>query len=211
MIKIVFFDMDGTLVDEDSSWRAVHRFLGTDVKAAKALERFSRGEMNYEEFVEHDVGLWPKMLRRSFFEHVFSKVYIRQEAKTVFRRLKEKSVIRVIVTSGLNLLAERVSKELDADEYVSNEMIFDPQGFFTGDVKINVDPSSKGEVIGQLCDKYFIPFSEAAAVGDAVYDRSMFRAVNVSILYVKPGKRNQEPDLAKHVVESLEDILQLIP
>lgn len=43
MIRIVFFDMDGTLVEEDSSWRALHRFLGTDHLARRALEKFSRG------------------------------------------------------------------------------------------------------------------------------------------------------------------------
>lgn len=45
MIRILFSDLDGTLVEEESSWRLVHHLLGTDHIAARALEKFSRGEI----------------------------------------------------------------------------------------------------------------------------------------------------------------------
>jgi len=151
MIRMLFSDLDGTLIEEESSWRMVHRFLGTDHLAAKALEKFSSGEINYEEFVKHDVSLWPKGLHRSFFEYVFSKAKIRREAKILFEKLKEFGVKRIIVTSGLNVLAERVCRELEADGYVSNEIVFDKEGFFTGVVNINVDPSNKSRVLEDIC------------------------------------------------------------
>lgn len=210
MIRIVFFDLDGTLVEEDSSWRILHRFLGTDNLAAKALEKFSRGEINYEEFVRHDVVLWPKGLPKTFFEHVFYKARIRHDARSLFKRLKDQGVLRAIVTSGLDMLAKRVCEELEADECVSNEMVFAAKGCFTGVVKVNVDPSRKAEVLTNICRKYSIPLSETAAVGDTVYDKSMFKAVNISILYVKPGMLPPKGHEAKHVVNNLEDIMHLI-
>lgn len=210
MIRIVFFDMDGTLVEEDSSWRTLHRFLGTDHLARRALEKFSRGEISYEEFVMHDVRLWPKGLPRTFFEHVLSRVRIKPEAELVFNQLRDKGVLRVIVTSGLDVLAERVCKRLGADECVSNRMFFDERGCFTGIVKVNVDPSRKTEVLKQICEKYSTPLFEAAAVGDTVYDKSMFEAVAISILYVKPGVPPPKGHGAKYVVNNLKDIFSLI-
>lgn len=210
MIRIVFFDLDGTLVEEDSSWRLLHRFLGTDDLASKALEKFSEGEINYEEFVKHDVALWPKGLPKSFFEQVFSKAKIRIDAKNLFKQLKDKGVLRVIVTSGLDVLAKRVCKELEADECISNEMVFDAKNRFTGVVNVNVDPSKKAKVLKNICGKYSILLSEAAAVGDTVYDKSMFKVVGIPILYVKPGSLPPGDHGAKHVVSNLEEVMCLI-
>ncbi len=210
MVRIVFFDMDGTLVEEESSWRIIHRFLGTDHLARRALEKFSRREINYEEFVKHDVSLWPKGLPRSFFERVFSSVRVKPEAKMVFNQLKKKGVLRVIISSGLDVLAERVFRTLAADGYVSNRIVFDCKGFFTGVVEINVDPSRKMDVLTRMCEKYSIPLGEAAAVGDTANDKSMFKAVKISILCVKPGTVVPDAHGAKFIVSSLKDIVQLV-
>ncbi|MGC8831405.1 MAG: HAD-IB family phosphatase [Thermoproteota archaeon] len=210
MIRIIFFDLDGTLVEEDSSWRLLHRFLGTDDLATKALKKFSRGEINYEEFVKHDVGLWPKGLPKTFFEQIFSRARIRHDSRSLFKRLKEQGVLRVIVTSGLDVLAKKVCRELEADECVSNEMVFDAKDCFTGVVKVNVDPSRKAEVLTNICRKYSIPLNEAGAVGDTVYDKSMFKVVSMSILYVKPGMLPPKDHGAKHVVNNLEDVGRLV-
>ncbi|MEM1557012.1 MAG: HAD-IB family phosphatase [Thermoproteota archaeon] len=209
MIKMLFSDLDGTLVEEESSWRLVHRFLGTDYFAARALERFSRGEINYEEFVVHDVNLWPRRLHKSFFEYVFSKVKIREEAKSLFKQLKELGINRIIVTSGLNVLAEKVSRELDADECISNEMFFDEKGFFTGIVKINVDPSKKSRILRKICRKYSIPLSETVAIGDSVYDKSMFQVAGFSILY---AKQKIPPKIygVHRVVDNLEEAARIL-
>ncbi len=210
MIRIVFFDMDGTLVEEESSWRALHRFFGTDHLARGELEKFSRGEISYEEFVRHDVNLWPQGLLRTVFEHAFSKVRIKPEARLVFKQLKERGVLRVIVTSGLNVLAEKVCKTLDADECVSNKMVFDDKDCFTGMVKVNVDPSRKTEVLNRVCKEYSLSLIEAAAVGDTAYDKSMFKAVATSILYVKPGMPPPKGHGARYIVNNLEDVVNLI-
>jgi HAD superfamily PSPase-like hydrolase len=210
MIRIVFFDMDGTLVQEESSWRTIHRFLGTDHLARRALEKFSRGEISYEEFVKHDVCLWPKGLPRVFFEQVFSRVMVKPEAHWVFKQLRKKGVLRIIVTSGLDVLAERVCRMLSADECVSNQMVFDAKGFFTGFVKVNVDPSRKTDVLNRMCEKYSIPLNEAAAVGDTVYDKSMFKTVKISVLCVKPGTTLPEDHGAKFIVRSLKEVVHLM-
>jgi phosphoserine phosphatase len=209
MIKILFSDLDGTLVEEESSWRLVHKFLGTDYLASKALQRFSRGEISYEEFVEHDVSLWPKGLKRSFFQYLFSKVRIRQDAKNLFKQLKNLGIRRVIVTSGLNVLAERVCRELEADECVSNEMAFDEKDCFTGTVRIRVDPSRKAEVLERICGRYSVSLSETAAIGDSVYDRSMFQVVGLPILYAKRGVL-RETYGATHAVNNLEEAIGLL-
>lgn len=157
------------------------------------------------------MSLWPKELSKSFFEYVFSRVKIRPDAKSLFDRLKKLGVKRVIVTSGLNLLAERICKELESDECYSNEMVFDEKGLFTGNIIINVDPSNKAKVLEEICRKYSIPLNESIAIGDTLYDKSMFRITGSSILYRKRGQETPLETYGTHyIVNSLEEVANLL-
>ena len=55
-VELVVFDMDGVLVDFDSSWMMVHRAFGTDNE--ESFQRYIRGEISFEEFMRSDIGKW---------------------------------------------------------------------------------------------------------------------------------------------------------
>lgn len=48
--KAIFFDFDGMLVKEKSSWQIIHRHLGTDNQAKLNSDLFHKGEIDYCEW-----------------------------------------------------------------------------------------------------------------------------------------------------------------
>ncbi|GAG35915.1 unnamed protein product, partial [marine sediment metagenome] len=55
LIKMVVFDLDGVLVDIDSSWQTIHRAFGVDNE--ENFQKHLRNEIDYREFMRSDIGL----------------------------------------------------------------------------------------------------------------------------------------------------------
>jgi len=55
-LKLVVFDMDGTLLRPKSSWGLLHDHFGTD--NSEMLTRYLRHEVTDAEFVATDLALW---------------------------------------------------------------------------------------------------------------------------------------------------------
>ena len=56
VLKLVVFDMDGTLLRPKSSWGLLHDHFGTD--NSEMLTRYLRHEVTDAEFVATDLALW---------------------------------------------------------------------------------------------------------------------------------------------------------
>ena len=55
-LKLVVFDMDGTLIRPKSSWQILHDHFGTDNR--EMLARYLRHEVSAAEIVAKDLELW---------------------------------------------------------------------------------------------------------------------------------------------------------
>ena len=66
-LKMVVFDVDGTLVKEHS-WQFVHKSLGTWVEGRKYREMFFDGRISYEEWALLDASLWRGLPLQQFVQ-----------------------------------------------------------------------------------------------------------------------------------------------
>ena len=55
-LRLVAFDMDGTLVDVESSWAYVHHHFGENND--EAVRAFMNNEIDDAAFVQRDLALW---------------------------------------------------------------------------------------------------------------------------------------------------------
>ena len=55
-IKLVVFDMDGTLLKPRSCWAYIHEHFGTD--NSEMLEKYIEHKISDQEFVKSDISLW---------------------------------------------------------------------------------------------------------------------------------------------------------
>ena len=184
MLKLVVFDMDGTLVDVASSWATVHEHFGLSNRMN--LERFLRDEIDDEEFIRADVRLWKTRrpdISISEVGAILDRVPLMPGAVELTRGLKAHGMRLGIVSGGIDLLAERVGLELGMDIVRANGLTTRPDGSLTDEGLVRVPIKRKGEVLKSLQRELGIRREETAAVGNSDIDIALFRESRVGIAF----------------------------
>ncbi|MCI4323816.1 MAG: HAD-IB family phosphatase [Thermoplasmata archaeon] len=183
-IELVAFDMDGTLVDVDSSWGEVHRFFGDS--NAPALKLFIEDQIDDWEFIRRDVRLWqthePKIDIARITE-ILSHVPVVPGARELFDDLRTRGVRTAIVSGGIDILAERLAEEFQIDYVFANGLATTSDGQLTGEGVVRVPIKRKGEAVKALRERLGIPLAAVAAVGNSDIDVSMFRQSRIGIAF----------------------------
>ena len=139
MLRLVAFDMDGTLLHVASSWRAVHDHFGDTND--EGLRRFLANEIDDREFIRSDVRVWWRhdpALTLADLRRILEPVPLMPGAHGLFERLRARRVTTAIVSGGLDLVAERIGGELGVDHVLANGLEADRDGRLTGDGIIRV-------------------------------------------------------------------------
>jgi phosphoserine phosphatase len=179
-IDIVFFDLDGTLTTHRSSWQFLHEHFGTWSEHGRHLQDlFYSGRISYEEWCRRDAEPWIGRTQEALVAAGRGIPY-RDGARQTTRRLTAAGIEIVLLSMGLNVIAERVADELGFGVWVANELCFE-DGRFDGRVRIHAGWGEKGDVAARLLKERSIPASRAMAVGDSPSDISLFQTVGRSV------------------------------
>lgn len=212
MIKLVVFDMDGVLTDCKSSWYYVHRYFGTD--NMENIRLFNEGKIDYPTFIYLDVMLWKAkdpFLSIEKLRNIYEKMPIMEGAYETVNKLKESGKKIAIITGGLDIIADIVSRKLGIGIYYANGLETDENGIITGKAKMVVNPYRKDIALQDLLDRLKINAEDTVAVGDGEVDVPMFKMVATSIAF-DPLDEYVEKS-AKIVIrkKNLTEILPYIP
>src|SRR5512137_2662595 len=112
-LELVIFDMDGVLTDIYSSWKYVHDYFNSSNE--KSVEAYLKGQIDDMEFIRRDANLWKENgtpIKKEKLTKILADVPLMNGAKKCISFLKEKGIKTAIVSAGLDILAERVGKEL---------------------------------------------------------------------------------------------------
>jgi phosphoserine phosphatase len=206
VLRLVAFDMDGTLVDVESSWASVHAHFGE--QNADGLRRFMANEIDDLEFVRSDVRIWWKHrpdLRVDEIAEILEDVPLMPGAETLVRGLRTHGVRTAIVSGGIDLLAHRVARELGIDVVRANGLRTRADGRLTGEGIVRVPIHEKERVLENLQAELGIGPSETASVGNSEIDVGLFRRSRIGVAFrpeddaVRKGANAvvTEPDLAR--------------
>lgn len=161
--------MDGTLTRHVSSWQFIHEKLGLwDKDACHYQEQFLKGKISYRRFCELDAKRWKNLPAADITKHLHAIPYSRN-VKSTLKKLKELGFKLAIISTGLDLLALKVKKELKIDYCICNTLQI-KQGRLTGQVKIDIAHGEKGKVFKKLLKKIGIKPEQAIFVGDSATD-----------------------------------------
>jgi len=210
--KFVAFDLDGVLVNTFSSWVWMHEHF--NVNNDHSLYAYQRGEIDYAEFMRRDIELWldkKKDMTIHDVEEILFHVPLTKGAKEVVAKLKKHGMKTAIISCGIEVLANRVAKELGIDFVVANGLVVDKEGRLTGEGTLSIELADKGKPLKKLLEENGVARKECVAVGNSFGDAGMFEVSGFGIAFNPQDELTREK--ADVVVEGndLRGILKYIP
>lgn len=181
---LVAFDMDGVLVDYRSCWTWIHDHFSVDNE--EALNEFIDGRIDDMEFMRRDIALWKERnpcLCRSDLDSILEPLPITEGVAETVEALKKASIRTVIITGGIDIVAERIAKHYGFDDYLANGVECDERGRVTGEGILRVKLKNKKAALEYFLAKYSVSKDRAASIGDSFIDIPMFEASGMSIAY----------------------------
>jgi phosphoserine phosphatase len=173
-IEAVVFDCDGVLIDNISSWWAIHEYFGT--RNEEMLEKFLNKEITEEEFVNHDVEEWKKVqpeIHRDDIMRCYAGVKLMPGAREVINELQSRGVFVAIVSSGVDLLIGTIANMLKVDDWAANGFEWDENGFLVKGAPTRVYSHNKGIMVEKLIRINKLNPKNVISVGDSSTDLSM--------------------------------------
>ena len=193
-IELVVFDLDGVLVESESSWQALHDAFGVDND--ENFQRYLRGEIDYREFMRSDIRLWGNAPREEIVK-MLGRVQLTKGAKEAIKKLRRAGFKTAIISSGISLLADRVKDQLGIGRSYANRLLFDEDGRLTGEAEELVTLLNKNDVLKRLAASEGLEPSECAVVGDSRFDAAMFKEAGFSIAF------NPKDELVREAADSV--------
>jgi phosphoserine phosphatase len=184
LIKLVFFDMDGVLLDTVSSWRYIHEHFGTTNE--RSILPYLRGDIDYFEFIRRDVSLWKtngKSVKKTTIQKILYSIPFMKGVKECISFLKEHEIQTAIVSAGLDILAEKIAKDVGIDFSFANKVKFGTDGRLTGESILLVDLIHKDKNVKALAQKLHIPLDACVAVGNSCFDIPMIEICGLGIAF----------------------------
>jgi len=205
--RLVAFDLDGTLVEQISSWKTLHRHFGTERNVAANFAAYERGEIDYVEFMRRDVAQWPHPLHISTVQKVLADYTLAPGAERVVGELGRKGYEVAIISGGIDLLADLVAERLAVRWVVANGFAVDSEGYLTGEGILRVDPINKHLALASLARGMGLTLEACVAVGDGVFDENFLRYAGLGIAL---GSNARLRKAAKATASTLEEVLGLL-
>ncbi|MCK5402949.1 HAD-IB family phosphatase, partial [Candidatus Bathyarchaeota archaeon] len=204
-VKIVVFDLDGVLVDIDSSWGMIHKAFGVDNQVN--FQKHLKDQIDFKEFMRSDIRLWNRPYVDKI-KNILNKAPLMKGAIETVKELKKNGYKIAIISSGISILADRVKEELGIDYSYSNKLLVGDDGRLTGEGEGAVSLMKKHVVLKKMSEVEGIDSKQCVTIGDSKYDIPLFMDSGLSIAF------NPKDDLirgaADLVVEGT-DLRKILP
>ena len=204
--RLVIFDMDGVLVDTESSWGWIHTYLGID--NSRVVKAYLQGEIDDGEFMNRDISQWiSRGVDEKGLYEILGNVPLMPGARYCLNVLKNQAVATAIVSAGLDILALRIAKELGIDHVVANGIEVNG-GKLTGKGILRVSPREKDNPIIVLCKRLQIAPRNVVSIGNSHFDVQMFRVSGKGIAFNPLDYHTRD---AADVVITQKDLRLILP
>lgn len=201
---LVAFDLDGTLILEKSSWQMLHEHFDTREPAKRNLEDYKNGIIDYAEFMKRDISLWPRV-RHSEIDSLLSKFTLADGAEETVKGLKAKGCKIAIISSGIDVLANKVARALDIPYVLANGLELDRSGCLTGRGTSRVALGRKEKALEPLARRFGLGLRQCVAVGDSDWDFGFLASSGLGVAYRYAG--GELDKVAELAINDLRELL----
>jgi phosphoserine phosphatase len=178
-IKAVFFDMDSTVILEESIVELA-RAAGSWETVARITERAMAGELDFETALRERVATL-KGLPVSVLSEVSQRLTLAQGIQAFAGFAREIQLPLFLVSGGFSELAATVARRVGFDGWFANQLEI-KDGLLTGGLEGPVvDAATKRTFLEATCLRLGIKPEQVCAVGDGANDIPMLKAAGVAV------------------------------
>ncbi|HUL21196.1 MAG TPA: phosphoserine phosphatase SerB, partial [Thermodesulfobacteriota bacterium] len=179
--RLVFFDMDSTLVDMEIINEMAQR-AGVLKEVSRITEKAMRGDIDFEESLTQRVALL-KGLKVEELEKIRNDMKLSEGAKDLVDTLKKLGFKLGLVSGGFNYFSDFLKERLGLDFSYSNQLEI-KSGVLTGKVlgKI-IDNAYKAKIVNMVSSEEGVLLDQTVAIGDGANDVLMLGQAGLGIAY----------------------------
>jgi phosphoserine phosphatase len=224
-IKLIFFDMDGVLVDiggynengkkvAASIWNILFDQMGIYHEHERLKEKFLKRKFpSYMDWTNEACAVLQKNgLTEEKFMKIINSRSLMEGAEETLQELKKRGYKTAVISGGFKALAERVQKILGLDYIVAHcDLSFNKNGNLKGWQLIPCDFEGKADYFDRWVKEENLNPLECAYIGDEVNDIPIFKKAGLSIAF---NCQKEEVKRCAHITikgKHLRGILQYLP
>jgi len=179
--RLVFFDMDSTLVDMEIIDEMAQR-AGVFKEVARITEKARREDIDFEEALIQRVALL-KGLKVEELEKIRNEMKLSEGAEDLVETLKRLGYKLGLVSGGFDYFADYLKEKLGLDFAFANQLEI-KNGALTGKVlgKI-VDNTYKAKIVNLVASREGVLLDQTVAIGDGANDVLMLGQAGLGIAY----------------------------
>ncbi len=174
--KLAVFDMDGTLIEQESLV-VLAKIAGLEQEIAGLTSMAMNGELGFREAVSERVSLLGKHVDQKAIEQAANLCSYRSGVVDFIRWLKKNGCKTVLNTGGFDWLADKVAQDLAMDACFCNQMIWEAGRIVGVELSSLVDGKKKAENLSGYAQSTEIDLKEAVCFGDGANDLPMMDLV----------------------------------
>ena len=181
-VRLVVFDMEGTLTASPTLWELMHLKVGTwESHGLPYWEAYKAGKLDYDRFARMDVATW-KGAEVETFDRAVAEVPLMPGCAELLGHLHRKGIRTAIVSNGLERLGLRLAREFSIWRVMANREVIE-HGRLTGELDLRVPFEHKALAVAEAARELGVPLESVAAVGDGRADVAMFRVAGTSVAF----------------------------
>ena len=205
-VKLVVFDVDGTLTQHSSVWWRLHELFGTTKEGRLYYDQYFAGEINYQQWADLDAGLWTGKPVSEVMDIVSSTKLVPGVPETI-ATLRDHGIKTAILSGGLDIMADDIARRADIEYVLTNKLGINDD-ILTGTVENIIGWADKAEHINTILDHFGVTLDETAFVGDGRNDISVLSVVGLSIAF---NPEDQDVADSAQVVIRENDLRAILP
>ena len=218
-IKALVFDVDGTLVNyESSKYKSGWDAIGGSLESKLQKEWFENLEIYYPqkdkiiEWTEKDAELLKGISTEHIEKVLFSngRIPYNTGAREFLKKLNGEYLLG-IVSGGVNLVSDKIQEDLNGlfDFIITNELGI-KKGYFDGTVKA-IDMWKKDILLENKLKEYNLNLKDVCYVGDSGNDIPLLSKVYLPIVFNSKGDDSEEVKrYSKHIINDFKQLTNII-
>lgn len=210
MNKVIFFDLDGTLIPGNSWYQFNLNFGMTEMEDQVLFDWYKRGLITYDE--------WDKLIVKVLLERnlctqekvdaFIKKIDLRPETIEVINACKKNGYTVIILSGTMKQIADGIRERIGADlSYTTSKIIFNDDGTFKTIENDKDEGPAKLRIFERVCAEHEIDPVQTICVGDSRNDLEMFQKSKRAILL---GDNEELKLHAWKQISELKEVIELI-